>query len=108
MTDREDLAEEQYNAEHSSAAKLFDLRYLIGALMGIYGIVLIIVGLADSQAEIDKAAGIRINLWMGLGMLVLGLLFLLWARTRPLKIEGPSALEKAERAAEGGGTPPVH
>src|SRR4051812_11172631 len=104
MTDRddayrEDLAEDEYNAEHSGTSKLFDLRYLIGGLMAVYGVVLIIVGLFDSQAEVDKAAGIRINLWMGLGMLVLGLLFLLWARTRPLKIEGPSALEQAERAA---------
>jgi hypothetical protein len=96
---REDLAEDEYNAEHSSANKLFDLRYLIGGLMAVYGILLIVVGLFDSQAEVDKAAGIRINLWMGLGMLVLGLLFLLWARTRPLKIEGPSALAKAEAAA---------
>ena len=106
MTDREDLSEDEYNAQHSSASKLFDLRYLIGGLMGVYGVLLIIVGLLDSQAEVDKAAGIRINLWMGLGMLVLGLLFLLWARTRPLKIEGPSALQKAEQAEEG--TPPVH
>lgn len=104
MTDREDLQEEEYNAEHSSASKLFDLRYLIGGLLGVYGIVLIIVGLLDSKAQVDKAAGIRINLWMGLGMLLFGLLFLLWARTRPLKIEGPSALAKAERA-DGGATP---
>ena len=76
MTDREDLQEEEYNAEHSSASKLFDLRYLIGGLLGIYGVVLIIVGLTDSQAEVDKAAGIRINLWMGLGMLVVGLLMI--------------------------------
>jgi hypothetical protein len=108
MPDREDVSEDEYNAEHSSASRLFDLRYLIGGLMAVYGIVLIIAGFFDSQAEIDKAAGIRINLWMGLGMLALGLLFLLWARTRPLKIEGPSALEKADRAAEGGGAPPVH
>jgi hypothetical protein len=108
MTERGDLSEEEYNAQHSSASKLFDLRYLIGGLMALYGILLIVVGLFDSQAEVDKAAGIRINLWMGLGMLALGLLFLLWARTRPLKIEGPSAQEKAERAAEGGGAPPVH
>lgn len=106
MTEPEDRAEDEYNAEHSSASKLFDLRYLIGGLMSLYGILLIIVGLFDSKAEIDKAAGIRINLWMGLGMLALGLLFLLWARTRPLKIEGPSALQKAEQAD--GGSPPVH
>jgi hypothetical protein len=96
----------EYEIEHSGSARLFDLRYLIGALLSLYGLVLIVVGLFDSQAEVDKAAGIRINLWMGLGMLLLGLLFLLWARTRPLKIEGPSALEKAERAQ--GGAPPVH
>jgi hypothetical protein len=103
MTDSEDLQEEEFNAEHSASSRLFDLRYLIGGLMGIYGIVLIIVGLADSKQEIDKAAGIRINLWMGLGMLVLGGLFLFWARTRPLKIEGPSAAAKAEEAG-----PPIH
>lgn len=106
MTEREDLNEEQFQAEHSSASRLFDLRYLIGGLMGIYGVVLIIVGLTDSKAEVDKAAGIRINLWMGVGMLILGALFLLWARTRPLKIEtGPSAAERAGMTDDG---PPVH
>jgi hypothetical membrane protein len=95
--------EAEYQAKNSASAKLFDLRYLIGALMALYGVVLIIVGIFDSQAEIDKAAGIRINLWMGIGMLVVGALFLLWARTRPLKVEGPSAAEKADRSG-----PPVH
>ena len=97
--------EEQFEAEHSAASKLFDLRYLIGGLMALYGVVLVIVGIADSQQEIEKSAGIRINLWMGLGMLILGALFLLWARLRPLKIEGPSAAAQAD-AAEG--RPPVH
>jgi len=66
------------------AANLFDLRRIIGGLFVLYGIVLIIVGLTDSQAEIHKAAGVHINLWAGLGMLVLGILFLIWAFTRPL------------------------
>ena len=38
----------------------------------------VILGIFDSQAEIDKAAGVRINLWTGLGMLVIGVSFLLW------------------------------
>ena len=59
---------------------LFDLRLLIGALFTAYGIVLIIAGLTDGHAQIAKAAGIRINLWAGIGMLVTGLLFLLWMR----------------------------
>lgn len=88
--------EEAYEAEHSAASKLFDLRYLIGGLMAVYGVVLIIVGLLDSQAEIDKADGIRINLWMGLGMLATGILFLLWARLRPLTIDPPSTADRPD------------
>lgn len=80
--------EAEFQAKNSAASRLFDLRYLIGGLMAVYGLVLVVVGIFDSDAEIDKAAGIRINLWMGLGMLAVGLLFLLWARTRPLKIGG--------------------
>lgn len=68
----------------SASAKLFDLRVLIGGLFTVYGLVLIIAGIFSSAAERHKAAGININLWMGLGMLALGLLFLLWWRLRPL------------------------
>ncbi|WP_127504342.1 hypothetical protein [Actinoplanes solisilvae] len=38
----------------------------------------------------DKAEGVRINLWMGIGMLVLGLLFLLWLRLNPPKPPEPA------------------
>ena len=48
------------------------------------GVLLVILGLFDSQEEIDKAAGVNINLWAGLGMLVVGLLFVAWALLRPL------------------------
>ena len=41
-------------------------------------------GLTESDAEIAKAADVNINLLAGLGMLAFGLLFLLWAFTRPL------------------------
>ena len=58
--------------------------------------ILFIAGLFDSSAEIDKANGIRINLWLGLAMFVLGALFLLWVRLRPLHVStGPSAAEQA-------------
>ena len=63
------------------------------------------LGLFDSQEEIDKAAGVNINLWAGLGMLVFGLLMITWALTRPLGDElaegeehgGPA--RRARRAA---------
>ena len=66
------------------AANLFDLRRIIGGLFVVYGLLLTVLGLFDSQEEIDKAAGVNINLWAGLGMLVFGLLMIAWALTRPL------------------------
>ncbi|MET9275926.1 hypothetical protein [Kribbella sp. NPDC003557] len=64
----------------------FDIRIVIAALVGIYGLVLTILGLVEKQAEIDKAAGININLWGGIGMLVFTALFVLWARLRPIVV----------------------
>jgi hypothetical protein len=66
---------------------LFDLRRIIGGLFIVYGLLLFVLGLFDSQEEIDKAAGVNINLWAGLGMLVFGLLMIVWALTRPLSEE---------------------
>lgn len=77
---------DQASTPHSAAAKLFDLRVLIGALFTLYGIVLIFAGLFASAAEIQKASGININLWMGIGILVVGLLFLLWWRLKPMRL----------------------
>ena len=71
----------------AQAANLFDLRRIIGGLFVVYGLLLTVLGLFDSQKEIDKAAGVNINLWAGLGMLVVGLLFITWALTRPLADE---------------------
>jgi hypothetical protein len=80
-------AAEEAELEHGAARNLFDLRTIIGGLFTLYGVFLIILGVFDGQAEIDKAAGVRINLWTGLGMLALGLSFLAWALLRPLTLE---------------------
>jgi hypothetical protein len=71
----------------SAAARLFDIRVLIGGLFTLYGVMLIVAGLFTSDAQLKKASDININLWLGLGMLALGLLFLLWWRINPLKVE---------------------
>jgi len=68
----------------AQAANLFDLRRIIGGVFVALGLLLTILGLTESQAEIDKAAGVNINLWAGLGMLVFGLLMIAWALLRPL------------------------
>ncbi|WP_067503116.1 hypothetical protein [Actinoplanes sp. TFC3] len=79
----------------SAAARLFDVRRVIGGLFVVYGIIVTLLGLFDSSSEIDKAQGVRINLWMGLAMLALGAFFLVWQWLRPA--EGPS---KEDLAAE--------
>jgi xanthine/uracil/vitamin C permease (AzgA family) len=49
----------------------------------VYGVIVTVVGITDSPSAIDKAQGVNINLWTGIGMLVLGLLFLLWMKLSP-------------------------
>jgi hypothetical protein len=66
------------------AANLFDLRRIIGGVFLVWGVLLIVLGITESDAEIEKAAGININLWAGIGMFVVGAVFLTWALTRPL------------------------
>lgn len=86
----------------SAASRLFDLRLLIGGLFTLYGVVLTIYSFFTTDAEIAKAAGIRINLWLGLGMLVLGLLFLLWARLKPVEVEPDDAATQQTGSRPGG------
>ncbi|MFD5282241.1 hypothetical protein [Streptomyces rubrogriseus] len=66
-----------------TAARLFDIRRIIGGLFVIYGVIVTIAGLVASDDDIDKAQGVNINLWTGIGMLVLGLFFLAWLKLRP-------------------------
>ena len=73
----------------SAAAKLFDLRVLIGGLFTVYGIMLTVAGFFTSSKEVAKASNININLWMGLGMLVIAVFFLTWWRLRPLQRDEP-------------------
>jgi hypothetical protein len=89
----------QPDTPKSAAAQLFDLRVLIGGLFTFYGVVLILAGIFASPAEIQKASGIDINLWMGIGMLIVGLLFLLWWRLNPLQLPADPAHD-VEPAAE--------
>ena len=83
----------------AKAARLFDIRRLIGGLFLIYGVILTVLGLGESDASIDKSAGININLYAGLGMLVVGLLFVVWALARPLAAE----LDESESSGGGSG-----
>jgi UDP-N-acetylmuramyl pentapeptide phosphotransferase/UDP-N-acetylglucosamine-1-phosphate transferase len=69
------------------AANRFDIRRIIGFLFTLYGAVLVIVGIVGSSNVKNKAAGVDIDLWTGLGMLVFAALVLTWAFTRPVDLE---------------------
>lgn len=71
----------------SAAGRLFDLRELIAGLFLLFGIILVITGIFDSQAEIDKAAGVHINLYTGIGMILTAAVFVAWRLWRPLRRE---------------------
>ena len=76
-------------ATAAKAANRFDIRRIIGGLFLLYGVILVIVGIVGSEAEKNKAAGINVNLWTGLAMLVFGALMVTWALTRPVEPNPP-------------------
>ncbi|MFF7974099.1 hypothetical protein [Streptomyces sp. NPDC007905] len=73
----------ELEGKSATAARIFDLRRIIGGLFVLYGVIVTIVGITDSQAAIAKAQGVNINLWTGIGMLLLGVFFLAWLKLRP-------------------------
>jgi hypothetical protein len=97
MAEDKQIAEGEEAERVSAAARLFDVRLVIGGLFVVYGLIVGTLGVFDSKAEIDKAQGVRINLWTGLGMLAVGLTFLVWRRLRPLVPVGPP--DEAERGS---------
>ena len=76
-------------------AGAFDIRSIIGLLLTAYGVILTLMGLFG-DTEADKTGGVNANLWAGLGLLVVGLGFMAWARLRPILV--PEHTDKDEVA----------
>ena len=64
-------------------AKLFDIRSFTGALFLIFGVIVTIVGLTASAADINKSAGLNLALILGPIMLAMGAFFIVWLLLRP-------------------------
>jgi hypothetical protein len=76
------------SSPQKTTAGAFDVRNVIAALMGFYGVVLVIVGTVDrSEETLAKAGGVNANFWAGIGMLVLAAAFALWSWLRPIVVE---------------------
>ncbi|ANY10297.1 hypothetical protein AFB00_22360 [Pseudonocardia sp. HH130630-07] len=69
---------------------MFDLRSVIALLFGVYGLVLLIMGIVSGNdpENLAKTGGTNLNLDTGIAMLVVGALFVLWVYLRPLKVPG--------------------
>lgn len=88
-------------------AGLFDIRTIIGALLTLYGAVLLVAGIVGtSQAEKDKAGGVNANLWVGIALLVVGIGFVVWARTRPVVVDEEELARDRAAVEEAAGRDP--
>lgn len=77
-------------------AGAFDIRNFIAMLMGIYGAVLVLMGVfGTSEQDLERAGGLNINLWAGVGLTVVTAAFVLWARMRPVAV--PAEAEEQKR-----------
>ncbi len=95
-------ADKSVDAEEGTkhTAGLFDVRFFIGALIGIYGVVLTLDGLlANSEADLAKTDGFHLNLVSGLGMIVFAAGMLLWQRLRPTVVDEAAIPDDDEQAA---------
>ena len=87
--------------KHTAGA--YDVRTVIAGLIGLYGIVLTIMGLvADNADDKAKTGDWNANLWSGLAMIVVALAFAIWLKLRPIVVD-PVALEqeKGEGTSDG-------
>jgi hypothetical protein len=83
MTDKNQNADTA--RPHKAGA--FDIRVFIGALLGLYGVILVLAGLfGTSQGDLDRAGGANVNLWTGIGLVVVSAVFIGWARLRPVVV----------------------
>ena len=84
MTEQQQPTAAEDEVEAARIANRFDIRRIIGGLFILYGVILLLVGILGSEEVKNKAAGINVNLWTGLGMLIFGALMIYWALARPV------------------------
>ncbi|HET6562846.1 MAG TPA: hypothetical protein VFG72_13305 [Marmoricola sp.] len=68
-------------------AGAFDIRVFIGVLLGLYGVILVLTGLlGTSDRDLERAGGANVNLWAGVGLVLVSVFFVVWARLRPVVV----------------------
>jgi len=85
---QEQLSDEE-ELEAARQANKFDIRRIIGGVFLVYGILLTVMGIVGSHHIKTKAAGINVDLWTGIGMVIFAVVMIVWALTRPVQPEPP-------------------
>ncbi|MCG7231396.1 hypothetical protein [Corynebacterium propinquum] len=84
-------------SQRSHTAGAFDIRNVIGALLGLYGLILLL-SFFFLDPGVDAATGAAkdssYNLWTGVAMLIAAGVFFWWTKANPIKID------EADAAAE--------
>ena len=80
---------DEQEIREAKLANRFDIRRLIGGVFVVYGLILTALGIFGSSEVKNKAAGLNIDLWAGLGMLVFAGLMIAWALLRPVEPDPP-------------------
>lgn len=69
---------------------LFDIRTIVGALLGCYGVIVLATGLLYStDVQEAKTDGLDVNLWSGIAMIIAAVVFFVWVRLRPVQVPPP-------------------
>ena len=67
-------------------AGAFDIRNIIGIVIGIYGVILLVMGLFfSSQAQLNKSGGLHANVIAWVLMVVVSAIFFTWSVSEPPK-----------------------
>ena len=89
-------------SQRSHTAGAFDIRNVIGALLGLYGLILLLSFLFLDPG-VDAATGAAkdssYNLWTGVAMLVAAGVFFWWTKANPIKIDDAEANAEASNDA---------
>ena len=93
----------EHGAKQKHTAGAYDVRTVIAGLIGLYGVVLTIMGLfADNADDRAKTGDWNANLWSGIVMVIVAVVFAVWLVLRPVVVD-PVALEeeKGEGTSDG-------
>lgn len=92
--------EQGTTTEKMVKAGALDVRIIIGGLLGLFGAVLFVTGLvvgvgSGSPPHADPQ---RLNLYVGIGLLVAAAFFIVWSLLRPLLVPVEEGTVEAKRA----------